>query len=191
MNTSVQTSRIVVGIDASPNSIVALRRAVAEARIREAILEIVHVIPECSDAQAAATASRMISALTRQVFPGGLGVPARLRIERGSPAETLVRLCTRSDLLVIGACANSDRRGIYTSHVMRVCDRNAPCPVYVCADHGATSRNDSEGNAPAGVGKLPDSETILRPGFRVAREKPSDPLADEASLIDARMRPSQ
>jgi nucleotide-binding universal stress UspA family protein len=141
MNTSPRPRGIVVGVHDTPNSIAAMRRAVSEARKRAASVDIVHVIPADSDARVAGAADRMLSALIRRAFPAGLpdlAEPARLRIECGDPGEVLVLLCATFELLVIGACANSDRRGIYASDVVRFCLTRAPCPVIICADHGAS-----------------------------------------------------
>ena len=59
----VPVGRLVVGVDDSLNSLAALRRAAWSADRRQAELEIVHVIPEDSDARALEAADRNLAAV--------------------------------------------------------------------------------------------------------------------------------
>jgi nucleotide-binding universal stress UspA family protein len=126
-------TNVVVGVQNSADSVAALRRAVAEARNRNARLDIVHVIAAGSDVQQAAAALRSFIADT---FPHGIGVPSRARVEFGDPGQVLPRLAAQAALLVVGACDSSARRGIFSSPVVRACLAGATCPVVICADHG-------------------------------------------------------
>ena len=135
----VPTGRLVVGVDDSLNSLAALRRAAWSADRRQAELEIVHVIPEDSDARALEAADRDLAALVSATLSAGLTVPVRRNVVRGEPGEVLARLSAEAELLVIGACVNSERRGVFSGDVARVCLRNAACPVDICADHSAAA----------------------------------------------------
>jgi nucleotide-binding universal stress UspA family protein len=140
MDMAASRRRVVVGVHDSPNSTAALRRAASEACDRQADLNIVWIVPEGSDAQAAEVADRKLRGLVADALPAASAAAARVHVERGDPARTLVQLCAGAELLVIGACTNSDRRGVFAGGVARYCLRNAPCPVDICADHQVSDR---------------------------------------------------
>jgi len=128
--------RVVAGVDGSPNSVAALRRAVAQAGLRHAELEVVCVIAEDAGAHTAASALTMLRDTLVAVSPDGVGVPSRLRVERGEPALALVAVCGDAELLVIGARANSRRGNMFGGRTVPRCLDYARCRVDVCADHG-------------------------------------------------------
>lgn len=127
---------VVVGFHDSKNSLAALRRAVDIAVSAETGVHIVHVIPGGSAEDAATGGEAIVSAAVSKLFPDGLPVPERVSVERGEPAQTLVRLSADAERLVIGACSRADRRGIFAGDIVRFCMVHATCPVDVCADHG-------------------------------------------------------
>jgi nucleotide-binding universal stress UspA family protein len=143
MNGPIRHRRVVAGVHASANSMAALRRSMREATARHAQLDVVHVIPEGSATEA--TARREVAALLSEIMPSASYVQPRIRIERGDPGEVLVRLSADAELLVIGACAHSERRGIYGGQVVPFCLARAACPVAVCADHGASRSAEATG----------------------------------------------
>jgi nucleotide-binding universal stress UspA family protein len=126
--------RVVVGVDGSPNSLAAMRRAVYQARQRGAGIELVHVVPADSGAEAAATGHAMLGMAVRCEIPGGLGVPARFTVDWGDPAETLVRRSEGAELLVIGARSLRDDWELLGEDVVRYCVRRSSCPVDICAE---------------------------------------------------------
>lgn len=130
---------VVVGVSGSRNSMAALRRAVGQARLQMAALEIVHVIRAADDAgdAAAAAAGDWLNRTVRGAFPDGLRVPARRRIECGDPARVLVRLSRGADLLVIGSQTTPWQEHVLAGRTVSHCLDYAHCPVDVCADHGA------------------------------------------------------
>ena len=128
--------RVVAGVDGSPNSVAALRRAVAQAGLRHAELEVVCVIAEDAGAHMAASALTMLRDTLAVVSPDGVGVPARLRVERGEPALALLAVCGDAELLVIGARANSRHGNMFGGRTVPRCLDYAHCQVDVCADHG-------------------------------------------------------
>jgi hypothetical protein len=81
--------RVVVGVDGS-GSAAALQRAASQARQRNAMLDVVYVLPDGTDARTAATARVMLGEFCRPACPYGAGVPVRLRVERGDPEVVLL-----------------------------------------------------------------------------------------------------
>ncbi len=140
--------RVVVGVDGSPNSIAALRRAILEARRRHGELDIVYAIaggpgdaagPAPSPA-AVREGHDVLTEATAAACGGHLGVPARQQVEPGVPAKVLVAASEGAELLVIGARAHSESGNLFGGDTVPYCMDHAPCPVDVCADHHATAR---------------------------------------------------
>jgi nucleotide-binding universal stress UspA family protein len=138
---------VLVGLSGSRNSIVALRRAVTQARWRMAVLEVVHVVRPASSAGEAAAASDWLNRTVRAAFPDGLRVTARRRIERGDPAPVLVRLSKDAELLVIGSQTNPRHEHVLGGPTVSHCLDFAHCPVDVCADHRAHAADHTADHA--------------------------------------------
>ena len=94
--------RVVVGVDGSPDAAAAFQRAASQARQRNAMLDVVCVLAEDADADAATKARVMLGAFTRRECPYGVGVPVRLRVERGDPQLVLLLVSAGAELLVVG-----------------------------------------------------------------------------------------
>ena len=130
---------VVVGVNGSPNSIVALHRATDTARRLGTALDIVlAVVPGASDSLIAAERDRL-ERLVRREFPGGTGVPSRCGVERGDPAVVLLRASLRARLLVIGTREHSAASSLFGSTTVLRCIDNARCAVEICADQHASA----------------------------------------------------
>lgn len=129
--------RVVTGVDGSPNSAVALRRAVSQARQRHAELDIVQVAPADADAATLADDLAVLEQFAAREFPGGIGVPVRCRIERGDPAVVLLLVSAGAELLIIGAREHSEHGNMFGGYTVPRCLDYAQCQVDVCADHHA------------------------------------------------------
>jgi nucleotide-binding universal stress UspA family protein len=164
-----QGGRIVVGVDGTPNSLAALRRAVYQARERGACLDIVYVIPAGSNEAAEASGYEMLDISVRQVAPQGLGGPAHRIVARGEPAEILVRCSAGADLLVIGARIHSEYGNLLGGDVVPYCLSRASCPVDICADQRARAAQP-----PAPAHSAAARPAARRPGARVGRETRSE-----------------
>jgi nucleotide-binding universal stress UspA family protein len=119
-------------VDGSPNSLAALGRAIAQARLRHAGLDVVRVIPEDAGEPAAAAARAGLRELIARLGPD---VPVRLRVERGDPAAVLLVVSAGAELLVIGARAHSAHGNMFGGGTVPRCLDYAQCHVDVCADH--------------------------------------------------------
>jgi nucleotide-binding universal stress UspA family protein len=130
---------VVVGVNGSPNSIVALHRATDTARRLGADLDIVlAVAPGASDPLVAAERDRL-DRLVRQELPGRAGVPSRCKVERGDPAVVLLRASAGARLLVLGTREHSAGGGLFGSSTVSRCVDNARCAVEICADQHASA----------------------------------------------------
>ena len=93
---------VVVVADASPDSGEALRMAASQARQRNALLDIVYVVPDGADDATSVRARVQLGEFTRRECPYGTGVPVRLRVERGDPRAVLFLATAEAELLIDG-----------------------------------------------------------------------------------------
>ena len=93
---------VVVVVDGSPGSGEALRQAASQARQRNALLDIVHVVPDGTDVTACIMAKVKLGEFTRRECPYGTGVPVRLRVECGEPHAVLLLAAAEAELLING-----------------------------------------------------------------------------------------
>ncbi|MBI3688727.1 MAG: universal stress protein [Actinobacteria bacterium] len=140
------TPRVIVGVSGSPTSLNALRRAVAEARMRGVPLEVAHVYPLALWALGYPEGRGSLEQAARDRLAGflqdGLGeVPADLHTTQvvtgsESPAAALATRAVRpDDLLVLGTGHPRWLLRWRTSPVVRYCLRTAICPVLVVPPH--------------------------------------------------------
>jgi nucleotide-binding universal stress UspA family protein len=137
---------IVVGIDGSPAATAALAWAVAEARLREAKLVVVHAWSVSglayaygspyaaetaiglSDAEREAAKAVLDSAL-EGVDLSGLDV--QHTVVEGPAAESLLEAAADADLLVVGSRGRGGFSGLLLGSVSQQCAQHAPCPVVI------------------------------------------------------------
>lgn len=140
----MEPARIVVGVDGSEGSRVALRWALDEAERRHAVVEAVMTwhVPvvvaspyvgafiepaeleagakeELDEVVAAEVADRAPSPIVRQV------------VAAGAPAATLLERARGADLLVVGTRGRGGFAGLLLGSVSQQCVHHAPCPVVV------------------------------------------------------------
>ncbi|WP_344949041.1 universal stress protein [Actinomadura miaoliensis] len=132
---------VVVGVDGSPNSIAALRRAAAEARRRHAVLDVIHVLgPRGSRPRLvrAVVEWLRLRRLAAREIPRSRQISTRLRVPFGDPGQVLTAASRRAELLVVGAREHSEHGNpLGGAIVSAVLDRSA-CEVVVCADQAAS-----------------------------------------------------
>ena len=146
----MNTRHIVVGVDGSRSSRNGLRWAVAEARLRGARVDAVHVWRYPALAYAGIMAAPVVA---RDEYVDGARalldneVDAVLAEEHdpplvnrvileGAAGEQLVRYAEGADLLVVGHGGRGGFADLLLGSVARHCSNHATCPVIVVRDTG-------------------------------------------------------
>jgi nucleotide-binding universal stress UspA family protein len=148
--------RIVVGVDGSEGSRVALRWAAEEARLRSATLQAVYVyehspswqmygysaeiaaIPVSAmpdDQHSRELAQSMVDHLVRELGDLEVEVEAVAHEDR-RPAHALVERSRHADLLVVGSRGRGGFAGLVLGSVSQQCVQHASCPVVVMPNLG-------------------------------------------------------
>ena len=133
-------ARIVVGVDGSEVAGAALAFAVEEARLRGASLDAVIAWHEPYTAASIApiapdpgvytdAATSTLDESLAAVDAGGVEV--RKLVERGGPAEALLRVAEGADLLVVGSRGHGGFTGLLLGSVSQQVVHHATCPVVV------------------------------------------------------------
>lgn len=133
-------SRIVVGVDGSPESVEALRWALDEARARRARLDVVMawqypvpvdaILPEARDFDRQTEAE--VQTLVDEVDPDGRsGVDVHPRVFRGPAGPALIDAARGAELLVVGSQGRGRFAGLVLGSVSLFCVSKAPCSVVV------------------------------------------------------------
>ena len=131
--------RIVVGVDGSADSVIALRWACREASLRDAEVHAVHVreaslhslasyaVPTPADSYADDD-TEMWKAALADVAPG---VRVRTETAVGLAARILLERCQGADMLVLGTANDVPDQAWSAGPVIRACLQRSPCPVVV------------------------------------------------------------
>ena len=93
---------VAVIVDGSTESAPALRQAAAQARQRNATLDVICLVPAEADARAVTMAQVRLGGLSRRACPHGVGAPVRLRVEHGDLDTVLLAIRADVELLVSG-----------------------------------------------------------------------------------------
>lgn len=139
------TGRIVVGIDGSAGASNALRWAIQEAELRDAVVEAISCwqVPgwftmegggvdereRLARAFAEGAASTLADAVGAEL--GSSPVRVEQRTVEGSAAEALLEAALTADLLVVGSRGLGGFKGLLLGSVSSQCLHHAPCPVAV------------------------------------------------------------
>ena len=138
------TGRIVVGVDGSDASRDALGWALAEARLRGALVEVVHVwhYPAWADTPMLASpviphedleaeARAVVDKALEESGATGEASSASAVVLEGAAAEHLVERARQADLLVVGHRGRGGFAGLLLGSVAYQCATHATCPVVV------------------------------------------------------------
>ncbi|MQM27942.1 universal stress protein [Glycomyces albidus] len=133
--------RIVVGVDGSPSSILALRWALKQAEATGAEVEAVHAwefpisfgtpVALLPGEDIAAEASTALAAAIGKVTAGDSGVTVHRRVVMGDPAGVLLSKAKDADLLVVGSRGYGAFARSLLGSVSQRCAQHAACPVVV------------------------------------------------------------
>ena len=160
------TRRVVVGIDGSEASATVLARAMEEAALRRAVLEVVvswqfpfeQAAGSFAVAEPAADMERwaegvLDDALAKVTTDGRVRVVRH--VEYGAPVKVLMAEAEEAELLVVGTRGHGRLSGLFLGSVSQYLAVHAPCPVMVV--HGGVavvSAPSEDGSGPAGQGML-------------------------------------
>jgi nucleotide-binding universal stress UspA family protein len=144
----VPTQRIVVGTDGSDGSLAALRVAADQARLHQAVLEVVvswhpsaaSTLPSFGvGSPAAETVDELHRALLETLAAEGLGPDCGITIEprvvTGHAAEVLLDAADTADLVVVGSRGRGGFAGLVLGSVSQQVLAHAHCPVMVVPGH--------------------------------------------------------
>jgi nucleotide-binding universal stress UspA family protein len=143
--TGESPDRVVVGVDGSASSAVALASAVEEAARLGAAVEVVStfvvtdhwsdlytvMVPSADEIRADLT--QLVNRMVAAVMKGRQASATTIRTEivEGPAAEVLVRRARGARLLVVGSRGHGTLRGLLLGSVALDCAINSPCPVLV------------------------------------------------------------
>ncbi|HTT51229.1 MAG TPA: universal stress protein [Streptosporangiaceae bacterium] len=99
--------RVAVIVDGTPGSAPALRQAASQARQRNAVLEVIRLLPAGADAREVTLARVRLSEFTRRACPYGVGAPVRLRVEHGDLAALLPAFQADAELLITASAPDA------------------------------------------------------------------------------------
>lgn len=138
-NNSSTTGRIVVGVDGSPSSILALQRAQELATALSTTVEAVNVwqyqpymdTGYVVEVQPAKNAETSLADATADAF--GTDLPAGLKqvVRQGSAAKVLLEASSDAEMLVVGSRGHGGFVGLMLGSVSSQCAEHAHCPVLV------------------------------------------------------------
>ena len=145
MNTSPDTiARILVGVDASENSVRAADWAASLAGSLDARLTVAHALdlpdvnPSARSAETTAhreqrrrEGERILSRTTKRIAERHPGLPVSTELSERDPAQALAVLAQDADLLVTGTRGHGGFTGMLLGSVSNKLAAHAPCPVVV------------------------------------------------------------
>lgn len=141
--------RIVVGIDGSQGARRALEWAVAEAKLRDAHLVVVHawlepaavavgsavtagaVEPEIFEDAAERTVAEVLGAIDTTGLPQGI----ESHVVASAPARALLDMAEDADLVVVGSRGRGGFTGLLLGSVSQQVAHHATCPVVIIPSH--------------------------------------------------------
>lgn len=139
--TSVIPGRIVVGVDGSASSAVALEWAAHQAELTGDTLDAVtawqwpqsygYPMPIPSDFHPAAEGTKVLDTAIEQIRKAYPDVEVRTAVVEGYAAQVLVEASKGADLLVVGNRGHGELTGVLLGSVSEHCVTHAHCPVLV------------------------------------------------------------
>jgi nucleotide-binding universal stress UspA family protein len=133
--------RIVVGVDGSRHSLVALEWACREAVLRHDSLELVSAwsLSAVSSGGASQEVIEVLEAAAQGAVESGRelagqlapGIEVSTRVYRGQPARVLVERAEGADLLVVGSRGLGEFKALLLGSVSQECSQHSPVPVVI------------------------------------------------------------
>jgi nucleotide-binding universal stress UspA family protein len=131
---------VVVGVDGSDQSLVALRWAAEYTRLTSATLRAVTawhcpttygIAPDWTDMDFVAEARDQLEASLTQALGDSPGIPLETSVVEGQSAPVLLEAARDADLLVVGSHGHGRFAGMLMGSVSTHCVEHASCPVVV------------------------------------------------------------
>lgn len=131
---------IVVGVDDSPSSIAALRKAAELGAVLDLPIEAVTVwhSPATFDGTFATEvwspereAEEILDASLENAFPEGLPARVSATVVAGPTAAALIDKSSTAEMLVLGSRGRGGFRGLLLGSVSAACAQHAHCPVLI------------------------------------------------------------
>jgi nucleotide-binding universal stress UspA family protein len=131
--------RIVVGVDGSDGGYRALEWALAEARYRDALVQIVHAWTYPAAAGLAPMSADLFSESAAPILEGAMRLAAEVdpgaRVKgetvQRTAALALIEASKGADMLVVGSRGRGGFAGLLLGSVSQQCASHAECPVVV------------------------------------------------------------
>lgn len=173
------SSRIVVGFDGSPNSVLALEWALAEANVRDAAIDLCHVRKRSRTEDDDHAGARDLGG---EVLTHGLEhadrwtphVQVTARLVAGNSVQQLLHIATDALFLVIGARGAGGFHGLRLGSVSDQIARHARCPVVVVPDPGDHRDGARERKIVVGVDGSAGSKAALAFAFDEASRREAE-----------------
>ena len=134
-------SRIVVGVDGSDSSLMALEWAARQAELTGSTLDAMTTwdwpmnygwaVPIPSDYNPKSDAQDLVDEAVARVRDMHPRVDIRTTVVEGHPAPVLIEASRAADLLVVGSRGHGEFAGMLLGSVSEHCVSNAHCPVVV------------------------------------------------------------
>jgi nucleotide-binding universal stress UspA family protein len=140
MTEHTNTKRIVVGVDGSASSKIALRWALRQAELTGSVVDAIHAsqIPAGFDLPPLArphdlekSAEDILAKAVADVGGAHADGVLRTRVVQGPPIVVLMREARSADLLVVGSRGHGAFVGALLGSVSQHCVQHAACPVVV------------------------------------------------------------
>ena len=138
---TAQTRRIVVGVDGSASSVLALRWAARQAEMTGATIEAVYTwaYPVASgwttyptvDWNPAEDGEKLLTAAIDLVFGSQRPAGLQLLVREGGAAQILLSQSQDAEMLVVGSRGHGGFAGLLLGSVSAHCAEHARCPVLV------------------------------------------------------------
>ena len=131
---------VVVGVDGSDQSLVALRWAADYARATGGTLRAVTawhcpttygIAPDWTDMDFAAEAADQLNASLKQTLGDAPTIPVETSVVEGQSAPVLLDAASHANLLVVGSHGHGRFAGMLMGSVSTHCAEHSPCPVVV------------------------------------------------------------
>ena len=140
MSTGSPSPVVLVGVDASDQSLAALRWAAEYARATGARLRAVTawqcpttygLAPDWTDMDFAADAAQQLETSVKATLGDAPDIPVETSVVEGQSAPVLIDAAHDADLLVVGSHGHGRFTGMLMGSVSTHCVQHAPCPVVV------------------------------------------------------------